>query len=203
VTETNESPAGLIGRARAGDAAARGELLGLYQNYLRVLARAQLDRSLRVRVDESDLVQETMLEALRDFAQFAGSSEGELVGWLRRILVRNLADQVKRHRARARDWHRQESLEALLDRSCQAAHDALARDISTPSAQAARREQAVLLADALARLPADYVRVIVLRNVERLRFDEVAARMGRSCGAVRMLWARALERLGEELGKRP
>jgi RNA polymerase sigma-70 factor (ECF subfamily) len=203
VTDTNELPAGLLARARGGDPAARGELLELYHNYLRVLARAQLDRSLRVRLDESDLVQETLLEALRDFRQFAGSSERELVGWLRRILVRNLADQVKRHRAHARDWKRQESLEALLDRSCQEVHDALGRDVSTPSAQAARREQAVLLADALARLPDDYARVIVLRNLERLPFEEVAARMGRSAGAARMLWARALERLGRELGDRP
>jgi RNA polymerase sigma-70 factor, ECF subfamily len=189
-------PEQLLQQARTGCRDAQGRLLELYRNYLRLLARTQIDMTLRVRLDPSDLVQETLLEAHRDFRNFLGTSEKELVAWLRRILVRNLADQVKRHKAQVRDWGRQESLEALLDRSRSAAERALAKGISTPSAQAARREQGVLLADALARLPADYRDVIVLRNLEHLKFDEIAARMDRSAGAVRMLWSRALEKLG-------
>src|SRR5207245_10035590 len=104
--------------------------------------------------------------AHRDFPQFLGSTEKELLTWLRRILVRNLADQVKHHKAQVRNWKREESLEVLLDRSSSAAEQALAKGISTPSALASRREQAVLLADALARLPADSREVIVLRDVE-------------------------------------
>jgi RNA polymerase sigma-70 factor (ECF subfamily) len=73
----------------------------------------------------------------------------------------------------------------------------------TPSELAIRREQSVVLADALARLPDDYREVIVLRHLERIEFSEVAARMGRSSGAVRMLWARALERLRVELESPP
>jgi RNA polymerase sigma-70 factor (ECF subfamily) len=149
-----------------------------------------------VRRHASDLVQETLLEAFRDFQHFAGSTEKELVAWLRRILVRNLADQVKHHKAQMRNWRRQESLEAILDRSSSAVEQALAKGISTPSAQAAWREQAVMLADALAQLPPDYREVIVLRNLEHLKFDQIAERLGRSAGAVRMLWSRALEKLG-------
>jgi RNA polymerase sigma-70 factor (ECF subfamily) len=186
----------LLVQARDGDAAALGRLLDMYRNYLRLLARAQIDMGLRVRLDPSDLVQETLLEAYRDFGQFAGRSERELIGWLRRILVRNLTDQLKRQRSQARDIRRGESLEAMLDRSSQAAEAALARSISTPSLQAAKREQAVLLADALAKLPPDYREVIVLRNVENLKFEAIGRQLGRSTGAVRMLWARALERLG-------
>jgi RNA polymerase sigma-70 factor (ECF subfamily) len=191
----DDSPEHLLTQARVGCTDALGRLLELYRNYLRLLARTQIDLTLRVRLDSSDLVQETLLEAFRDFRQFAGSTEKELVAWLRRILVRNLADQVKHHKAQARNWGRQESLEALLDRSSSAAEQALARGISTPSAQAARREQAVLLADALARLPPDYREVIVLRNLEHLKFEEIATRMNRSVGAARMLWSRALEKL--------
>jgi RNA polymerase sigma-70 factor (ECF subfamily) len=198
--DANDMPEQLLGRAKAGDPAARGELLGLYLNYLRVLARTQIDAGLRVRLDASDLAQETLMEAFRDFRAFAGTTERELIAWLRRILVRNLADQVKHHKAQARDWQRQESLEALLDRSSLAVQEALAAGVSTPSAHAARREQAVLLADALSRLPADYGEVIVLRNLRQFKFEDIAARMGRSPGAVRMLWARALERLGQEMG---
>jgi RNA polymerase sigma-70 factor, ECF subfamily len=189
----------LLGRARAGDAAALGRLLELYRNYLRLLAQRLLGVTLRPRLEPSDLVQETFLEANRDFKQFEGGGEAELMAWLRRILVRNLADRAKREKARRRDVRRQESLEALLERSADEAERALVLGLSTPSAQATRREQAVVLADALAALPADYAEVLVLRHLERRKFDEIAARMGRSAGAVRMLWVRALEKLKELL----
>jgi RNA polymerase sigma-70 factor (ECF subfamily) len=56
------------------------------------------------------------------------------------------------------------------------------------------------LAEVLARLPADYREVIILRNIEELPFKEVAERMGRGEGAVRMLWMRALTQLRQEFG---
>jgi DNA-directed RNA polymerase specialized sigma24 family protein len=74
-------------------------------------------------------------------------------GGLRRILVRNLADQIKHHRTKGRNWQRQESLEALVDRSKTEMEEALGQSISTPSVKASKREQLVLLADALAQLP--------------------------------------------------
>jgi RNA polymerase sigma-70 factor (ECF subfamily) len=193
-------PVVLLRQARAGEAAALARLLELYRNYLRILARTQLDANLRVQLEASDLVQETLLEAHRDFVQFAGSTERELMAWLRQILVRNLADQIKRLKTAGRNWHRQESLEVLLDRSSLELDRALANGISSPSAQASRREQAVLLADALARLPPEYREVIVLRNLEHRKFDDIAQRMGRSSGAARMLWARALEKLSQQFG---
>ena len=191
----------LLERARAGDGEARGRLLDAYRNYLRLLARTQIDSGLRIRLAPSDLVQETLLEAHRDFAQFVGATEHELMVWLRRSLVRNLADQVRRNKTRKRNWQRQESLEELLDRSSAEVERALAAGISTPSARAAAREQGALLADALARLPEDYREVIILRNLEHLKFEEVAKRMRRSSGAVRMLWVRALEQLNQMLGE--
>jgi RNA polymerase sigma-70 factor (ECF subfamily) len=196
VANAEEDPQLLLAQARAGNGAAQGRLLELYRNYLRLLARTQINAGLRARLDPSDLVQEALLEAHRDFKQFAGTTEKELIAWLRQILVRNLADQFKHHRTRGRDWRRQESLEVLLDRSSQQLEQALAKGMSTPSAQAARREQAVLLADGLALLPPNYREVIILRNLEQLTFDEIAERMARSAGAARMLWTRALEKLG-------
>jgi RNA polymerase sigma-70 factor (ECF subfamily) len=190
----------LLTRARGGDHQARGELLNLYRNYLGLLARAQMGASLRVRVEPSDLVQETLLDAHRDFSGFAGHSERELLSWLRRILVRSLLDQAKRNTAQMRDGRRQQSLEALLEASNSALDSALGIG-STPSLLASRREQVVLLADALERLPPDYREVIVLRNLQKLAFEEVAQRMGRKAGAVRMLWARALEKLGAVMGE--
>ena len=189
----------LVAQARAGDQAALGRLLELYRNYLRLLARSLIRPPLQVQLDASDLVQETFLKAHREFAQFAGSGEKELVAWLRQILVRTLANQAKHHHARRRDQRRHESLDVLLDRSSLAIQQQLADSIASPSAHAVRREQAVLLADALARLPADYREVFILRNLEQVAVDEIAARMGRSPNAVRKLWGRAMVALKQAM----
>src|SRR5260370_37010398 len=71
--------ASLLARGRSGDQAAQGELLAQCRNYLRVLARTQIDKYLRVRCDDSDLVQETLVEDFRDFPGFAGTTEKELL----------------------------------------------------------------------------------------------------------------------------
>jgi RNA polymerase sigma-70 factor (ECF subfamily) len=200
MADVSVQPEHLLGQARAGDRDRLSDLLELYRNYLRLLARSQMGPSLRARLEPSDLVQEALLEAHRDFPQFGGDSEREFLVWLRRILVRNLLDQAKHHTAQARDCRRQQSLESLLSESSDALGRALAHSGSTPSGPVQRREQAVLLADVLEGLPPDYREVILLRNMQKLPFDEVAARMGRRPGAVRMLWARALEKLGQALG---
>jgi RNA polymerase sigma-70 factor (ECF subfamily) len=190
--QIDSNPELLLAGARAGDEAARGRLLELYRNYLRFMARSLISQPLQARVDASDLVQETFLKAYREFAGFLGSTEPELVAWLRQILVRALADQVKRHRARGRDVRREEPLEALLDRSSLTIQERLIAPLSSPSGHAIRREQAVILADALETLPPDYREVFVLRILEHVPIEEVAARMGRSVNAVRKLWTRAM-----------
>jgi RNA polymerase sigma-70 factor, ECF subfamily len=192
------SPEVLLARARGGDQEALGSLLEEYREYLRVLARTRVGRDLQVRLDPSDLVQEALLEAHRDFRQFLGRTEPELTVWLRQILVRNLADQFKHHQSQKRNFQREQPLAVLVEQ----AHEALAAPLSTPSAHAARREQAVLLANALAKLPEDYREVVTMRHVESKSFEEIAEAMGRSSGAVRMLWMLALERLGALLGDR-
>jgi RNA polymerase sigma-70 factor (ECF subfamily) len=196
------TPELLLQQARAGDAGALGRLLELYRAYLRLLARTVMGGGVRLRLDPSDLVQETFLEAHRDFAQFVGRSERELLGWLRQILVRNLADQAKHQQAKGRDYRRQESLDALLHRPSPSVEQALAAGATTPGALAVRQEQTRLLGAALAELPADYRQVLLLRHMERLKFADIAQRMDRSPGAVRMLWTRALEKLSQLLEER-
>ncbi|MGO9921084.1 MAG: sigma-70 family RNA polymerase sigma factor [Isosphaeraceae bacterium] len=196
------NPEILIAQARGGDDAALGALLELYRNYLRLVARSLMGVALRAKVEPSDLIQETFLKAHRDFAGFAGQSEREFVAWLRRILARTLADEVKYQRRKGRDLGRQESLDLLLERSGLAIENALASHAISPSEGASRREQAVLLADAVSQLPADYREVFILRTLEHVPFDQIAPKMGRSVGAVRMLWARALEKLNRLLETR-
>lgn len=190
-----DGPEDLLARARAGDENALGQLLEGYRQYLWLLARSQVQAALRSKLDPSDLVQEAFFCAYRGFPGFAGTTEAELVAWLRKILVRKAADQVKRLQAKRRGCGRERSLEDLLDRTSAAAHEALAAAISSPSAQVSRREQSVLLAEALSRLPPDHRDVIILRNIDRLKFEEIAERMGRTPGAVRKLWTRALVNL--------
>jgi RNA polymerase sigma-70 factor (ECF subfamily) len=197
----NDDPEALLTAARQEGQPALGRLLERYRAYLSLLARAQIGKHLRSRLDDSDVVQETFLAAYRDFSSFRGTTEAEFVGWLRHILAARLADVVRRHvKAKARDVRLQKSLAAELDRSSQALAFALAARGASPSQDAARRELGVLLADALQALPADYGEVIVLRHLEGLPFAEVAARMGRTVDSVEKLWVRALARLRRRLG---
>jgi RNA polymerase sigma-70 factor, ECF subfamily len=194
--------ADLIRRCRNGEAAAREKLFQGYQSYLHLLAAAQLGRHLRAKYDPSDLVQQTLLEAHRDFLTFQGEREAELLAWLRQILAHNLFNEARRYAAQQRDAARELSLDQLrkgLDHSSLALAGCLADDEPSPSAQAVRRERGVLLADALARLPDDYRTVLLLRIFEELPAEEVALRMNRTAGAVRMLQLRALAALRDQL----
>lgn len=192
----------LIRRCRAGQPRAREELFDRYRHYLQVLARAQLGRHLQPKCDASDLVQLTLLEAHRDFAAFQGEHEPELLAWLRRILAHNLYNEARRFGTQQRDAGREVSLDQVqagVDQSSLALGRGLAADGPTPSQAATQRESAVRLADALSRLPEDYQNVLLLRVFEGLAAEEVAQRMGRSAGAIRMLQMRALTALREQL----
>jgi RNA polymerase sigma-70 factor (ECF subfamily) len=189
-------PEELLQAARAGDADALGALLQRYRNYLLLLARLQLDQRLASKVDPTDVVQETFLEAYRDFGQFQGGTEGELTAWLRQILVGNLANLLRRYLGtQRRDVRLERELRAGLDQSAAGLGGALPAPHSSPSQRAARREEAVLLADALQRLPEHYREAVILRSLQGLPFAEVARRMGRSEDSTEKLWARGLVRL--------
>jgi RNA polymerase sigma-70 factor, ECF subfamily len=203
-TSDRPDPEQLLQDARTADGPARGRLLELYRNYLALLARLQIGRRLQGKVDESDLVQETFLEAHRHFEGFRGTTEGELVSWLRQILAGVVANLLRRYcGTQRRDVRLERELADDLARSSQALAGGLAARQSSPSERAVRREQAVLLADALGRLPAAYQEVIILSHLEGLSFPEVARRMGRSVNSVKNLWARALARLRRSLRDKP
>jgi RNA polymerase sigma-70 factor (ECF subfamily) len=196
----SDSPAvdQLLGRARAGDEQQLGRLLQLYRNYLTILASTQLDARLRRRISPSDLVQEAMLGAYRDFSKFRGRTERELLAWLRQILIHCLHHAYEAHvQAGRRDIRREISLDEMnraLDQSVIRLSHVLADQGPSPSAPVHERERAVAIADQLAKLKPDDRDVIVLRNLQGLSFEEIAVRMDRKPGAVRMLWLRAIER---------
>jgi RNA polymerase sigma-70 factor, ECF subfamily len=196
-------PEQLLAEARGGRRESLGRALELNRTYLTLLARTQIDLHLQGRVDASDVVQETFLDACRDFDHFRGSTPGEWAAWLRKILIYNLARVVQRQVvAQKRSARREVSLDqhvAVMDRSSGRIEAALIGRSSSPSSQAQRSELAGRVADQLARLSSDYREVLVLRNLEGLPFPEVARRMGRSDGAVRILWVRAIDQLRQLL----
>lgn len=167
-------------------------LLDRYRNYMTVLARAEMSPAVQTRVDASDIVQETMFELHKNFSQFRGSTEKELLAWLRRSLIRNILDQIKRQRAARRDVRREHRM-GTTEHSGAVMLDQLCANISSPSQQVSRVEQSVRVANALASLSPNYRDVIMLRNIHRLEFRKIGEQMGKSHGATRMLWLRALE----------
>src|SRR3954451_21674267 len=92
-----EGPIDLLSKARAGEGEALGELCALYRNYLRMVVRTGLAPRLRERVELSDVVQESLVEVVRQFPQFTGQNEAALVGWVRRLVIQNLADLGRNH----------------------------------------------------------------------------------------------------------
>ncbi|MFO0796132.1 MAG: sigma-70 family RNA polymerase sigma factor [Gemmataceae bacterium] len=187
----------LLADARRGDAGAWGALLSAYRPYLTLLAEVHLGRKLRVKADPADLVQEAYLQAHRAFGDFRGTTAAEFLAWLRRLLASRLDKLVRRYCGTgARDLR----VEQALADSSAALDAALADPGSSPSARAARGDDAVRVAAALERLPADQRRVIVLRQLEGLPFACVGELMGRTEAAATQLWARALKTLRGELG---
>jgi RNA polymerase sigma-70 factor (ECF subfamily) len=203
MNEQGASTSDRIRDARRDRPEALDRLLESYRNYLKLLARTGIKDALRGKADPSDLVQETLLKAHQRFGQFRGQTEAELVAWLRQILARNLADLARRFRgAAARQVAREQSLEDVLAASSAALGNLIAGAGPSPSQSAQRRELGVVLADALAELSADHHEVLVLRSLDELEWEEVGQRMGRSPGAARMLWARALKELRPLIEKR-
>jgi RNA polymerase sigma-70 factor, ECF subfamily len=187
----------LIEAARQGDAECRDRLFELCRSYLGFVARSQVETWLRRKIDASDLVQETMLEAFRDFQRFDGHSEQEWLAWLRKILAHNAADFVRRYRGTAkRAAGREVPFRDPADSRLHGAPEPAAQQ-PTPSQEFLQLDTELRVTAALSQLPPDYQEVIVLRNLQRLSFNEVAERMDRSRPAVQMLWMRAIRKLQE------
>jgi RNA polymerase sigma-70 factor, ECF subfamily len=197
MVESDKDAAQWLAEARAGSAEALGKALDNCRKYLLLIAGRQIDSDLHAKGGASDLVQETFLEAHRDFARFHGSSEDELLAWLRQILLNNVANFTRRYRTTGkREVGREVPLQP--QDSEKAAGPSVPDPTRTPSSQAVEREQAEALQRALARLPDEYRRVIVHRYLEGRSFEEIGALMNRSADAARKLWARAMERLRQE-----
>lgn len=190
----------LVARAKNGDDTARDELFSQCRNYVGVVARAQVESWMRTKVDASDLVQQTLLEAHRGIDAFRGTTEAEWLAWLRKILAHNTTDFMRQYRGTAK---RAVDREVSMYRPTPSRSRRTAIEPSdggeSPSFAALRHERELAVAEAVAALPDDYREVIMLRNLQRLSFNEIAERMDRTRPAAQMLWLRALRRLEQQL----
>ncbi len=186
----------LLAQARADQLPALERLFGECRNYLVIAARAQLGTGVQSKLDASDIVQQTLLEAYRDFPKFRGETEAEWVGWLRQILRRNLLNAVRTFRdTEKRAVNKEIRFDPGGDADRSNAVGQLAANDDSPSGAVIRKENEMLIADALTQLSPDHQQVIVLRNLQKLPFDEIATQMNRSRPATQMLWMRAMEKL--------
>jgi RNA polymerase sigma-70 factor (ECF subfamily) len=172
-----------------------GMALDRFRSYLRLLAGLQLGARLRGKVDASDLVQQTLLEAYGKRDQFRGTTEGERLAWLRRILAHNLADVLRGFDQAKRDVGRERSLEAALAGSSLGLGGWLAAPEPSPGQEAERHERAARVAEALALLPDPQREALVLRYWEGRPLAEIARHMGRTHDAVASLLKRGLRQL--------
>ena len=205
-------PMELIARARAGEAEALGELCHLYRNYMRMVVRTGLGPKLRERVELSDVVQDALVEVIKQFPQFTGQNEAALVGWLRRLVGQKLADLGRYHsRAKRSAGGPDVPLDAAWELpggtgdASQAGKllDRLALSQTSPSEAASRRELVVLLADALSALPETEAEVLWLYHAENLSFETIGERMGVSRKSIRSIWAKGLKSLKRTLDGPP
>jgi RNA polymerase sigma-70 factor (ECF subfamily) len=202
MAEPTDSAAQWLPAARAGSREALGKLLEATRRYLLTIAQQELDPDLRAKNSPSDVVQETFVEVQRAFGQFQGDTEAELLAWLRQLLLHRVGKLRRRYRdTQKRRLAREVALGG--DDSSDGPAGGLAANALSPSGQAVEHEQDQALQAALGRLPEDYRRVITLRYEEQLPFEEIGRLLQRSPDAARKLWARAVERLQEELDSPP
>jgi RNA polymerase sigma-70 factor (ECF subfamily) len=170
-----------------------------YRHYLVMLAERQIDPRLRGKLDASDVVQQTLLEAHRGSEQLRAQSEPEMVGWLRKILAHNLSDAVRSFRREKRDVTRERSVHAALDQSSARLEAWIASEESTPSQKLVRREETLQLADALDQLPDSQREALILKNWHGWSVAEIARHLDRTPEAVAGLLKRGLASLRQQL----
>ena len=190
----------LIERAHAGEQDAVGQLLELYRQYLRTIARRKLGSMLNPRLDVSDVVQQTMINAHEHFQGFAGNENAELQAWLRCILQCNISTAIRDHLYTKK---RAMSLETSLEPSDPSHHGNGAKtpvsSSPSPSLQASQIEESLRLLDQLDRLPEDQATAVKLRYLECRSITEVADHLGRSVTAAAGLVKRGMQNLRKQM----
>jgi RNA polymerase sigma-70 factor (ECF subfamily) len=191
----------LINRTSRGDEAARHDLLEHYRDYLRRMVAVRLDRRLAARVDPSDVVQETLIEANRRLEEYLNDRPIPFFAWLRQIAGGRL---MENHRLHITSGKRSVTTEVtgfeLPDESSYALAQMMLADESSPSDRLIRKEQQEQIRKTVAGLPSKDREVLVMRHLEQLSTAEIAGTLGISEGAVKARLVRAIIRVRAALG---
>jgi RNA polymerase sigma-70 factor (ECF subfamily) len=173
-----------------------------FRAYLGLLARLEVSRAMRDKVDLSGVVQQTLLEAHQglDGQPERLRTDAELAAWLRSILSHHLADVLRKRAARKRDVRREWSLDAALDQSASRLERWLAAEQSSPSQRAIRQEELLRVAEAMAGLPEPQRRAIELHHLRSLPLSEIADELSTTKAAVAGLLHRGMKALRSRLG---
>ncbi len=180
--------------AQQGDTIARDQLLTEYRPYLRLLAWQQLPRFINKRTDGSDVVQQTLVDAVRGLPDFRGHTEAEFTTWMLKLLDRNLLQAARRNTAEKRDVRR-EVPDRNTNSSAQLVWHTHGGNGDSPQASILRGEMALQLAQALEQLPDDQRTAVELRYLGQQSLQAIATEMERSVGSVAGLIRRGVEAL--------
>ncbi|QEF98690.1 ECF RNA polymerase sigma factor SigW [Stieleria maiorica] len=176
-------------------------IVAQYEPYLRMLARTRMRRAYQAKLGASDMVQQAMMQAVQGFDGFRGSTEGELLAWLRKILAHHLCHLDRDLHRDKRDIRREQSMEQKLAASSMRLEGLLAGDGPTPSQNVAFGESVIQISQAIARLPDAQADAVRLHYLEGMKLSEVAEELGKSTGAVAGLLHRGMKALRKELGE--
>ncbi|MEE2641207.1 MAG: sigma-70 family RNA polymerase sigma factor [Planctomycetota bacterium] len=177
-----------------------GERIDHFRSYLGLMARMQLDRRLQSKLDSSDIVQQTMLQAHRAQNNFRGSSDKQLAGWLRQILARNVYHATRDFQRDKRDVRNERSIENAMDNSAARVEAWLQADQTSPATKAVKNEQVLQLANCLDQLDEAKRTAIELHYLQGWKLAEVAEHMDRSISGVAGLVHRGLKELKQFMG---
>lgn len=170
-----------------------------FRSYLRLLANMQVDRRVRSKVDPSDIVQQTLLQAHRARDQFRGSNDRQRGAWLRQILAHNLAHATRDLTREKRDVRREQSMQAAIDQSSQRMEQWIAGEESTPATKAIRNEQLLAVSNVIASLPEPQQEALAMHYLQGMTMPEIAEQLDRTRSSVAGLLRRALATLRETL----
>ncbi len=184
-------------QARNGSNSALGHALDAARKFLLLAANRALDDKLKVKVGASDLVQDTFVDAHRDFREFRGQTEREFYGWLMAIMANRLADRVRHYRKTKRRNIDCELPLASVDAALAHFRD----EAATPGTRFISNDEQRRVRLALAQLGEPHRTVLIQRTWNGASFAEIGALVGCSAEAARKTWTRAVCTVEQLLAK--
>ena len=172
-----------------------------YRLYLQLLARRHLSAELRLKVDSSDIVQETMIRANRHIAKIRELEAGNRTAYLRTILVNRLRDEWRKHRFGEDSLYREQALQAEMDDSSARIEIWVESQTASPSDVVCSEERVLMVIEAVAQLPTEQRLAVELHHLMELSLDKTATEMGKTHAAVAGYLRRGLKRLRQVLKK--